>query len=726
MHKQLIDNRYRIKALIGEGGMASVYAALDEKLNRQVAIKILHQHLGRNADLRERFLLEARVLSTFDHPNIIKVFDFSGLDSEQLWMVTEILHGVDLAEYVKRLPKLRLHPVVASLIVREVCRALQEVHKVKIVHRDIKPENIMLLDNGHIRLMDFGIAKINRENATQTGTFMGSPSYMSPEQIRGTNVDIRADIYSLSVLFYEILTGTLPFLGATTAEVINKIMVGSYTAPYILLSNIPAKVHSVIVKGMHGQPSQRFQNMAEMIDGIDEYLSEVGFGDSRIELERYMLQRLQFDQRLAASDISNKTIPYSALAEVLDKPTLHLTQVSAQNYEKGAELFHSLATQGSGREFEDANDTDKVLVQQPLAPATLAALSPAAPPPPSKSKVESPKAPISQQRIRSSTRKIFIREHRADSITGQKSSSGSTFVVIGLIAAIALIVIFGGDRISNRFRRDSIKAVQQLETVSKKKKTVPGRSNEDDGAAGPSEPTIVVEAQSVILDSNSKNPPLVGKREISTPRSNRPLSSSTKVLPSPPRRESLAVIKRPSVPAASSDSLRVSDRQPPVTDNIPVEAPSERGTLKVATLPASEVYVDGRMYGVSNDKEFIQNGLKLDAGSYVVKFKRKGYKVEEYGVQIRPGEVKQLNVSLNKIVELVELTVRANKLPARVTIEDMRDGGRRREFTLSKTLVLNLRPGNYKVAVNYGQDTISRVIELGDDEKSLTFNADFK
>ncbi|MFY7928460.1 MAG: serine/threonine protein kinase, partial [Oligoflexus sp.] len=216
-----------------------------------------------------------------------------------MWMVTEILYGVDLAEYVKRFNKNRLHPLVAALIVREICRALSEVHKLQIVHRDIKPENIMMLDSGHVKLMDFGIAKVHRANATQTGTFMGSPSYMSPEQIRGSDVDVRADIYSLAVLFYEIITGALPYLGQTTAEVINKIMVGRYTPPNLLTTDLPYTLNEIIVRGMQSHKEQRYQDIRQLVQALDQFLQSCGFHESRIELETFTLQRQAFEERLA-------------------------------------------------------------------------------------------------------------------------------------------------------------------------------------------------------------------------------------------------------------------------------------------------------------------------------------------------------------------------------------------------------------------------------------------
>ncbi len=299
MRNQILGDRYRIKGLIGEGGMASVYVAIDEKLGRRVAIKILHAHLTQHADIRQRFHQEARAVSQLDHPNIIKVFDFSGENSSQLWIVSEVLKGKNLAQYVQKFSNSALHPIVGTLIAREICRALQYAHSKGIVHRDIKPENIMVLTDGRIKLMDFGISKnLRRSDVTMTGTMMGSPSYMSPEQIRGRDMDHRTDIYSLAVLHYEIICGILPFIGNTTPDVISKIMAGRYLAPNKILPEIPRSLSNIIVKGMNLKAEDRFANAQSLGEALDGFLREFGFIESHVELERFFHAPEQFDARL--------------------------------------------------------------------------------------------------------------------------------------------------------------------------------------------------------------------------------------------------------------------------------------------------------------------------------------------------------------------------------------------------------------------------------------------
>ncbi len=301
MRNVVLGGRYRVMDRLGEGGMAVVYVALDEKLGRQVAIKVLHQQFADNQDIRQRFEQEATAISAMDHPNILKVYDYSGPNSSQLWIVTEYLKGKNLAKFVAEFPGAAMHPILASCVVLEVCKALDHAHSHQIIHRDIKPENIMMLDNGRIKLMDFGIAKnLHAHNSmTQTGTFMGSPSYMSPEQIRGVNISNVSDIYSLGVLYYEIVTGRLPYIGNTTHDVVLKIMEGRFTQPSQLNPQVPTDLNRVICKTMAREAERRFQSARALGRELAIILRRYDFMESHVELERFFSDRPGFEARLA-------------------------------------------------------------------------------------------------------------------------------------------------------------------------------------------------------------------------------------------------------------------------------------------------------------------------------------------------------------------------------------------------------------------------------------------
>jgi serine/threonine protein kinase len=300
MSGQLIGNRYRVLRKIGEGGMAVVHLAVDEKLGRDVAIKILRERYEHHDEIRIRFQHEARAISSFDHSNILKIYDFSGEESRQLWIVTELIHGRNLAQILETTPSGWLHPAIAASIVREICRALGSAHEHGVVHRDVKPENVMITHQGTVKLMDFGIAKIQRiTNMTQTGIFMGSPSYMSPEQVRGRDVDNRSDIYSLGVLFYELITGKLPFTGSSTADIAMRILNGDFAHPRFIMAGIPDALDQCIVQCMALTPENRPQSIEVVGEKIDAMLQAMGLESSMQELERCFKDPKAYGDRLA-------------------------------------------------------------------------------------------------------------------------------------------------------------------------------------------------------------------------------------------------------------------------------------------------------------------------------------------------------------------------------------------------------------------------------------------
>ncbi|MBC7530533.1 MAG: protein kinase [Oligoflexus sp.] len=836
MIETLIGQRYRIRALIGEGGMASVYSAMDEKLERRVAIKILHPHLGRNNDIRERFLLEAKTVSGLDHPNIIRVYDFSGLDSEQLWMVTEILYGEDLAEYVKPFSKQRLQFIVATLITREICRALHEAHKLNIVHRDIKPENIMMLANGQIKLMDFGIAKVSRVNATQTGIFMGSPSYMSPEQIRGTDVDHRADIYSLSVLYYEIITGSLPFVGKTTAEVINRIMVGRYTPPNMLITDLPYALNQIIVKGMQGHKEERYQSVAELGQALDMFLTNCQMRESRTELEEFSQNRAKFEERLShiisskpkgpatvavpseemsptfrskitryhasyedqlkEMEVADKAamidhlspkspdgefqeeptstmiideggeptlapmreakaaaaVAAAALAQaekavedmkpkVASSPVLQKEQQAAQN---SAQQYQNLtlnqAQQNQQRAQSQANDSAiKTVAPQKQRQQTGGNFQS-----PMRSNTQPPKTPQSSHRT--TQQRGYYREFEGDDKKSGKGNFGIITLFV-LIAAAILAYVLGGDKLLNKIpKRDGIRsgevarqpkkpkveeqvalapaptpeAPKPEETLSPAPTPAPGPGS------GPQTTATPIEAPNVVQTNDGKNKPKLPKTVVAptvkpsifAPKTAVVAKAEPSPAPTPGKPE-------PATPVSLGGEKPANDPVPETTKK--PGNPNEPGLLRLAALPAAEVYLDGKMQGTTNEKKFGAQGIRLDPGTYMLRLKRKGYKTEEQAIQIRPGEMRQINITLSKQAELVELSIQTNKIPSTVVIEEVKSGGRRRELPMAKhSLQINLKAGAYKVTVSHDAEAIVRSLELTEDNKSITFNADFK
>ena len=224
--------KYQIVEELGHGGMATVYRAKDLRLERDVAVKIIHKHLRESVEVGKRFEAEARAVAKLRHPNIIEVYDVSGEDEHEKYIVVELSRGSTLAPRARGVrarcpPKSRLRWASSS------ASALAHAHAAGVIHRDLKPENVLIETDGDIRvkLTDFGIAKIlDAQGVTSTGQVLGSPAHMAPEQIEGGDVDARTDVFGLGVLLYECLVGHLPFEGKNPAQVLRRVLDGSYAA----------------------------------------------------------------------------------------------------------------------------------------------------------------------------------------------------------------------------------------------------------------------------------------------------------------------------------------------------------------------------------------------------------------------------------------------------------------------------------------------------------------
>ena len=241
--------------LIGQGGMGAVYRARHTKLERPVAVKVLASSLRDDASFAERFAREARTLAQLDHPNVVSVYDFGHRD-DFYYLIMELVDGVNLRQTMEAG---RLEPRVALAMVPQICEALQYAHDQGVVHRDIKPENILVDRKGSIKIADFGLAKLvggeTGRRLTQTRQVMGTPNYMAPEQIENPGeVDQRADIYSLGVVFYELLTGELP--------------VGRFPPPSTKVE-IDVRLDDVVLRTLEKEPSLRYQQASEMKSDVE-------------------------------------------------------------------------------------------------------------------------------------------------------------------------------------------------------------------------------------------------------------------------------------------------------------------------------------------------------------------------------------------------------------------------------------------------------------------------
>lgn len=263
-----LDGRYEIREIVGVGGMAVVYKAYDNIDDRMVSIKVLKDEFLANEEFRRRFKNESKAIAVLSHPNIVKVYDVSLGDKLQ-YIVMEYVEGITLKEYIEQQGVIPWKEAVH--FTTQILRALQHAHDKGIVHRDIKPQNILLLENGTIKVTDFGIARFSRgETRTMTEAAIGSVHYISPEQARGETTDDKADIYSVGVVLYEMITGRLPFEADSAVSVAIMQVQNEATPPREINPNIPIGLEQITLHAMEKGTGSRYQSAAEMLLDLDE------------------------------------------------------------------------------------------------------------------------------------------------------------------------------------------------------------------------------------------------------------------------------------------------------------------------------------------------------------------------------------------------------------------------------------------------------------------------
>ncbi len=302
---QILD-KYELIEKVGQGGMAIVYRGIDHSLKRPVAIKVLHRHLADHQEARDRFEREAHAVAKLRHENILEIFDFSGNESEDAYIVTEFIDGQTLRAFITE-HRIQF-PVVAAMVCVQICRALAHAHGLGILHRDVKPENIMIRGDGVVKLMDFGIAQmIDLQRMTVTGQLLGSPAYMSPEHVEGRPLDFRTDVFSVGIVLYQLVTGRLPFHGRNPHEILKRIADCKYVDPREVEPRVGKELGGIVQSALARDPDDRYADISEMGRALELYCEGSGLRDYAKELGRYFSAPTPYDMALRERLLSELT-----------------------------------------------------------------------------------------------------------------------------------------------------------------------------------------------------------------------------------------------------------------------------------------------------------------------------------------------------------------------------------------------------------------------------------
>lgn len=354
----LLEWRYRIGAQIARGGMSTVYAAIDTRLDREVAVKVMDPTLAREPAFRTRFEREARAVAKLSDPSLVNVFD-QGVDDHYVFLVMELVEGGSLRELLKERGPMPPHAAIA--VMRPVLTALSIAHAKGMIHRDIKPDNVLISDRNQVKLADFGLVRaINKAmgdptNATTSvnGQVIGTVGYLSPEQVRGENLTQASDVYSAGILLFELLTGRTPFKGGTPIETAMARINRPVPAPSTLMPDIPPEIDELVLRACHRDPTQRFVDGAEFLEAVEQAAEDLDVPDFQVPAPtesavRSALAGTDFGERTPWDDESMSTRAVVLPREDRTRPETHHTAVTQHQppYAPHSPAPHSPSPQG--------------------------------------------------------------------------------------------------------------------------------------------------------------------------------------------------------------------------------------------------------------------------------------------------------------------------------------------------------------------------------------------
>ncbi len=348
---QLVGNRYLIESQVASGGMATVYLATDQRLDRKVAIKVIHPHLANDTDFQAKFVLEAKTAAKLSHPNLVNVFD-QGQDGQTTYLVMEYVSGVTLRDALKEygpLPAIRALEMLAQIL-----SGLAAAHKAGILHRDLKPENVLLADDGRVKLGDFGLARAISAH-TSTGDLVGTIAYLSPELVTRGQADARSDVYAAGILLYELLTGRQPFEGEQAVQIAYQHANSTVPAPSTLAPSTPAAVDKLVAWATAKLPVSRPDDASVLLVKVNQLIADLKAGKA----DKTSVMDFDLNQTEALTEIGN--LPPSVLDSDATQVIGAADLIAAS---PAATSFDASATQVIGHLEDDLTDEPSNFGQQ--------------------------------------------------------------------------------------------------------------------------------------------------------------------------------------------------------------------------------------------------------------------------------------------------------------------------------------------------------------------------
>ena len=611
--------RYQIEKELGKGAMGLVYKATDPNIGRAVALKTmrLDVHGIEQEEMLRRFKNEARSAGVLSHPNIVTIYD-AGEDQGLFYIAMEYIEGHTLAEVLQQQRVLPVEQVIS--ITRNICSGLDFAHAKGIVHRDIKPANIMVTPDGTAKIMDFGIAKVSG-SLTSTGQVLGTPNYMSPEQVKGRQLDGRSDLFSLGVMLYEMLTGEKPFIGQGVTTIIYKIVNENPIPPRELDLTIHPGLSAVVTRALSKDPYERYQTGAELVRDLESYKSYGSDANSTIVNATGM-----FDRALAGGDSGDATLIGSAPAVPTKPPT---QAVPAQS-------TGSLSTVGTGA-------VAKASTGNLPASSTQKTVPPVAPPPPPKMVTPKP---------------------------ASGGSKGAGKLAIGAVAVVVMVAgVFGMVRHNAKKRAEAQqqeevqrameKAKQAIEVAKQAEQLNPPAEQTPpgtDASAPPSTAAVPATPDTSANDAKAPVPP------PTTTKSKRPTTGDLQVVSEPAGAHvDIDGQTRPEwVTPFVADKLTPGKHN--ITYTLPNYNPEKRtvdvvagkkgnidaklttnvGTVRVASNPpGADILLNGKPTGQKTPAN-----LNLPAGSHAIKIHHDGFQEETQNITVVVGQTQNIASNL--------------------------------------------------------------------------------